>query len=86
MLIREVARTGAGGEVVTFSVGAAGLHPCRDSVTGNTMATLTTTWTKYSIPITGPYANGQIDGFGWATAGSADAPTTFYIDDITWSG
>jgi hypothetical protein len=77
------AKGAAGGEVVTFSVGAP-VTPCMDSVTGSTMVTLTTTWTEYSIPITGSYTNGQIDGFGWSSAGSATAPTTFFIDDIAW--
>jgi hypothetical protein len=45
--------------------------------------TLTSEWTQYTLPITGPpYVLG---GFGWqATAANNPAPITFYLDNIQY--
>lgn len=84
------AKGAVGGEVVSFFVGATGTAPCTDSVvTPASRVTLTTTWTRYTLPFAGqPYTAGQVVGFAWTTSApvGADAgtATTFYIDDIVW--
>jgi hypothetical protein len=79
------AKGAVGGENVTFSVGSAGTAPCLDSeVTAPDAAVLTTTWTKYTIPLpNASYAAGQVNGFTWNVA-AAGGSVTFYIDNIVW--
>jgi hypothetical protein len=89
------ARGAMGGEVVTFSAGGSGVptlaDPCQDTVTGSTIpTTLTTSWTPVTIPLTGTYAGGVINGFTWSASnmGQGDGGATsitFFIDDIEWS-
>ena len=88
------ARGALGGEKVTFSAGGTGVAsataPCVDTVVGTTADTaLTTTWTQYTIPLTGTYAGGVLNGFTWVAAAdeipNGAATETFYIDDIEWS-
>jgi hypothetical protein len=78
----------AGGEMVSFAVGSSGTGPCTDSVIATAVTeTLTTTWTKYTIPFPAgvTYTAGQVDGFSWAVGGLAAGVTvSFYIDNIEW--
>jgi hypothetical protein len=79
------AKGALGGEVVIFSVGTPNFL-CADSVIApGVQITLTTTWTKYSIPFTAPvsYTAGQVDAFTWDTAAGM-TPTTFYFDNVEW--
>jgi hypothetical protein len=92
------ARGATGTESVSFNVGGIGFGgiptpsaPCVDTVQGSVpKTTLSTTWTQYTIDITGQtYAGGVLNGFSWV-AGAVDQPTTvsevtFYIDDIQWT-
>ena len=80
----------AGGEQVTFLVGGvntsggtAGLTYA-DTFTANTQETLTTSWTRYEIPLTGDSYTSVIGGFAWSITTSATTPISFYIDDIEW--
>jgi hypothetical protein len=84
------AKGAVGGENVTFGVGGLQASVCNDAVTASTPVVLTTTWTKYTIPLGGTYATGQVTGFSWyAVAATTDAgapqPLTFYIDNIVWA-
>jgi hypothetical protein len=91
------ARGATGKESVSFNVGGIGgglptaSAPCVDTVQGAVpKTTLSTTWTQYTIDITGQtYAGGVLNGFAWV-AGAVDQPTTvgeitFYVDDIQWT-
>jgi hypothetical protein len=82
------AKGAVGGETVTFSVGSAATAPCLDSVVAPGAAvTLTTTWTKYTIPFSTPvsYSAGQVNGFSWGVAGAAIGTTvSFYFDNAEW--
>jgi hypothetical protein len=92
------AKGAVGGEVVTFKTGgindplatATGNYGDSFAVTGPT-ATLTTTWTQYTISLVGAtYPDGVLGAFVWvANANTSDAGTTnnditFYIDDLQW--
>jgi len=84
------ARGNVGGEKVSFIAGLTGAPtattPCTDSIRGNVgPLTLTTTWTAYSMPLTGTYPEGVLGAFGWeATAPGAGTTLAFYIDDIQY--
>jgi hypothetical protein len=81
------AKGAMGGEQLQFNVGAAGTGPCTDSVISTISVTLTTAWTRYTIPFPAPvnYANGQVSGFQWTVAGqSPGVVTTFYFDNVQW--
>jgi hypothetical protein len=91
------ARGATGQEKVAFDVGGIGFGtppttaaPCVDTVSdGLPKTTLSTTWTQYTISLSGQtYPGGVIGGFTWIGA-AADSPPdasaiTFYIDDIQW--
>jgi hypothetical protein len=79
----------AGGESMNFSYGGLTNTLCLDAITGALPVVLTTTWTNYTIPITGDYSAGMVQAFGWyANAQVNDAgivgPLNFFIDDIEW--
>jgi hypothetical protein len=80
-----------GGEKVSFIAGYTGAPtpatPCTDTIRGNTnIVALTTTWTAYSMALSGGYPEGVLGAFGWeATApGAAGTSITFYVDDIQY--
>jgi hypothetical protein len=91
------ARGAAGGEAVTFWVGGTGVGtganpdaPCTDPLSAQVRVSLTTKWTKHTIPLSGPYAPAVLAGFGF-TVSMSDQPNamqtqaiTFYVDDIRW--
>ncbi len=83
------AKGAAGGESMTFTYGGLTNTLCLDAITGALPVILTTTWTNYTIPITGDYSAGMVQAFGWyANAQVNDAgivgPLNFFIDDIEW--
>jgi hypothetical protein len=81
------AKGAVGGEVVTFGVGSSGDNPCTDSIQASAMFTLTTTWTRYTIPfpVGATYTAGQVNGFSWNAPAPGDAGVvTFYVDDVEW--
>ncbi len=80
-----------GGEKVSFIAGYTGAPtaatPCTDSIRGNTnVVTLNSTWTGYSMTLSGGYPEGVLGAFGWeANAPGAPGTTiTFYVDDIQY--
>jgi hypothetical protein len=78
-----------GGEVVSFLAGGiAGMNMSyTDSCKATLMSqTLTTTWTQYSIDLTGQTYSQVLGGFGWTMAGPtvAGTPQKFFVDDIKW--
>jgi hypothetical protein len=85
------ARGIAGGETVSFIAGYSGAAtpttPCTDTIRADSMPlVLTTTWTAYTLPLTGTYPDGVLGAFGWeANAPDASGATiTFYIDGIEY--
>jgi hypothetical protein len=80
----------AGGEKVSFIAGYSGAPtaatPCTDTVRADSgTLTLTTTWTPYTITLSGGYPEGVLGAFGWEANAPAPASTlTFYIDDIQY--
>jgi hypothetical protein len=81
----------AGGESVTFQAGGiindpvTAATPYTDSFTIKQSLYLTTSWTKYTLSMTGlAYGSGVLGGFAWvATANNAN-PVTFYVTGIHW--
>jgi len=91
------AQGATGTEQVAFAVGGIGYGqiptttaPCEDTVNASLPTTaLTTTWTQYTITLSGQtYAGGVLNGFSWSAAADKQSATateaTFYIDDIQW--
>jgi hypothetical protein len=85
----------AGGEKVSFIAGYTGAAtsttPCTDTVHANSNAlSLTTTWTTYTMTLSGSYPNGVLGAFGWeanepaGTTGAAQPAVTFYVDNILY--
>jgi hypothetical protein len=81
----------AGGEKVTFNAGYTGpptaATPCTDTIRGSTNTlTLTTTWTAYSMTLSGGYPEGVLGAFAWEAnaPGAAGTSITFYVDDIQY--
>jgi hypothetical protein len=80
-----------GGEKVTFIAGYTGAPtaatPCTDTIRGNTnVVTLNSTWTGYSMTLSGGYPEGVLGAFGWEAnaPGAAGTTITFYVDDIQY--
>ena len=80
----------AGGEAVTFQAGGilntvSAATPYTDTFTIRQTFTLTTTWTKYTLSMTGlTYGQGVLGGFAWvATAVNAN-PVTFFVHGVVW--
>src|SRR5580658_2643102 len=81
----------AGGEKVSFIAGVTGAPtpatPCTDTIRANTNTlTLTTSWTAYSMALSGGYPEGVLGAFGWEANAPDAAGTgiTFYVDDIQY--
>jgi hypothetical protein len=92
------AKGAAGGEIIQFKTGgindpivtATGNYGDTFAVTGPT-ATLSTTWTQYTISLTGAtYPQGVLGAFVWVAAavvtdaGTTNDDLTFYVDDLQW--
>ncbi len=82
------ARGDAGGELVGFIAGGivtAGAS-YSDSLKASTPTeTLTTTWTQYSMDLTGFTYTQVLGGFAWTMGAPAGGTTAkFYVDDIEW--
>jgi len=81
------AKGSVGGEKVTFLAGGiadpAKAH--QDTLKSSVDVTLTTTWTAYTISVSGQSYTDILGGFGW-TMKAVDAHTggSFFIDDIQW--
>jgi hypothetical protein len=80
----------AGNESITFEAGGitntvSTATPYTDSFNVTQTFKLTTTWTKYTLPMTGlTYGTGVLGGFAWvASAANANA-ITFFIHGIVW--
>jgi len=95
--LRFMARGANGGEKVLFFCCGVGfdpntglqLVPYPDSSprVATSLITLTTTWTQYSIPLSGDGLQYVLGGFGWvAVAGDqpGQEPITFYLDNIQY--
>lgn len=88
------AKGDVGGEAVQFKVG--GINDPMSAMNGNygdsfavssTTEILTTTWTQYTVSLTGAsYASGVLGGFCWVAAATdgGNANIKFYVDDIQW--
>ena len=80
----------AGGESVTFEAGGilntvSATTPYTDGFTLRMTFNLTTTWTKYTMPMTGlTYSGGVLGGFAWVASVPNTNPVTFYIHGIVW--
>jgi len=76
------ARGANGGEKVSFLVGIIGADKTYHvTALAKTEQVLKTTWTQYTIDLSGKDLSCIKTGFGWTLAGSG-SPTTFYLDDI----
>jgi hypothetical protein len=80
----------AGGESITFEAGGiqntvSAATPYTDSFNITMTFKLTTTWTKYTLPMTGlTYAGGVLGGFAWVASVPNTNPVTFFIHGIVW--
>jgi hypothetical protein len=77
------AKGSTGGEIVTFTAGGILGGTYHDSVNARIVVTLTTSWTPYSIDLSGQVYSNAIGGFAWAAAAGA-APLKFFVDGIAW--
>jgi hypothetical protein len=79
-----------GGEQITFKAGGivntvSATTPYTDTFTAQTpLLTLTTTWTKYSVSMTGVTYDRVLGGFCWVVAATNATPLTFYLHGIVW--
>jgi hypothetical protein len=79
-----------GGESITFEAGGimnqiSAATPYTDGFSVSQTFKLTTTWTKYTLPMTGlTYAGGVLGGFAWVSSVSNTNPVTFFLDGIVW--
>jgi hypothetical protein len=80
----------AGGEKVTFKGGGivntpSVATPFSDAFTVQNTFTLTTTWTKYSLPMMGvTYGGGVLGGFCWVAEATNATPIKFLLHGIVW--
>ena len=80
----------AGGESITFQAGGimntvSAATPYSDSFNVRMTFTLTTTWIKYTLPLTGiNYGGGVLGGFSWVSEVPNTNPVTFYIHGVVW--
>lgn len=80
----------AGGERLTFKAGGivntpSPATPFSDSFTIMNTVTLTKTWTKYSLPMTGvTYGSGVLGAFGWVSEVPNTNVVRFYMHGIVW--
>jgi hypothetical protein len=79
----------AGQEEVEFLVGGVNASggpglTYADTFTARTKATLTTSWARYEVSLSGDSYSSVIGGFAWTITTSTTTPVTFYVDDIKW--
>jgi hypothetical protein len=80
----------AGGEKLTFKAGGivntpSVTTPFSDSFTIQNTFTLTTTWTKYSLPMPGvTYGSGVLGAFAWIAEVPNTNPVRFLLHGIVW--
>jgi hypothetical protein len=80
----------AGGESITFEAGGISntvstATPFTDSFTVTQTLKLTTTWTKYTLSMTGlTYRGGVLGGFAWVASAMNANPITFFVHGIVW--
>jgi hypothetical protein len=76
-----------GGEKVTFLAGGIINSGAQytDSIKAQADVTLTTSWMKYKIDLTGQTYSSVLGAFGWTWAATdAGASGSFLVDDIVW--
>ncbi|HTA20882.1 MAG TPA: hypothetical protein VK989_16425 [Polyangia bacterium] len=79
-----------GNESVTFQAGGitntiSATTPYTDTFTIRQTFALTTTWTKYTLPLTGlTYSGGVLGGFAWVATATNANPIVFYVSGIVW--
>lgn len=74
-----------GGEVIT--VGAGGIDSGlahKDTFSKEAMITLTTSWKRYEISLSGLSYDKVLGGFKWSAAGAGASEIVFQLDDIHW--
>ena len=80
----------AGGESLRFVVGGVNAKgsepplPNKDAFEAGLDVTLTTSWTRYEIPLTAATYDAVIGGFAWVAKATAASPVRFYVDDVRW--
>jgi hypothetical protein len=84
------AKGNAGGEKLTFKAGGIVNTPSletpfSDSFTIMNTVTLTKTWTKYTLPMTGlTYGSGVLGAFAWVAEVPNTTPVKFFLHGIVW--
>ncbi|HSZ84117.1 MAG TPA: hypothetical protein VLA14_17655 [Polyangia bacterium] len=79
-----------GNESVTFQAGGivnaiSTATPYTDTFTIRQTFALTTTWTKYTLPLTGlTYSAGVLGGFAWVATATNANPIVFFVHGIVW--
>jgi hypothetical protein len=79
-----------GNESVTFQAGGitntiSATTPYTDTFTIRQTFALTTTWTKYTLPLTGlTYGGGVLGGFAWVATATSANPIVFFVHGIVW--
>jgi hypothetical protein len=80
----------AGGERITFKAGGivntpSVTTPFSDAFTIETTVTLTTGWTKYSLPMANvTYGGGVLGGFCWVASATNANPIRFLLHGLVW--
>lgn len=81
----------AGGEKIAFKAGGivnaaqSTATPFSDAFTVENTVTLSKTWTKYSLPMTGvTYGGGVLGGFCWVAEATNANPIKFVLHGIVW--
>jgi hypothetical protein len=79
-----------GNESVTFQAGGitntiSATTPYTDTFTVRQTFALTTTWTKYTLPLAGlTYSGGVLGGFAWVATATNANPIVFFVHGIVW--
>ncbi|HEX4405638.1 MAG TPA: hypothetical protein VH560_12460 [Polyangia bacterium] len=79
-----------GNESVTFQAGGitntiSATTPYTDTFTVRQTFSLTTAWTKYTLPLTGlTYSGGVLGGFAWVATATNANPIVFFVHGIVW--
>jgi hypothetical protein len=79
-----------GNESVTFQAGGitntiSATTPYTDTFTIRQTFALTTTWTKYTLPLTGlTYSGGVLGGFAWVVTATNANPIVFFVHGVVW--
>jgi hypothetical protein len=80
----------AGGEKITFKAGGivntpSVATPFSDAFSVENSVSLTTAWTKYSLPLTNvTYGGGVLGGFCWVATATNATPIKFLLHGIVW--